>query len=216
LAEGVLPDAGKTKDVREWPRPKCVKDLRAFLGLCGYSRRFLEKFADIAKPLYKLTEKESLFLWNKEAEEAFVALKERLCHAPILAYPDACRPFILDCDVSNEGMGSVLSQCDGNGVERPVAYYARTFSKVERRYCVTRHELLACVGAIRHFNHYLLGAPFTVRTDHSSLTWLCHFKEVDGQLARWLETLAKYDFKIVHRKGARHGNADGMSRRPCV
>jgi hypothetical protein len=96
-----------------------------------------------------------------------------------------------------------------------VAYHACAFSKVEKRYCVTRRELLACVGSIKHFHHYLLGAPFVVRTDHSSLTWLCHFKDVDGQLARWLETLAQYDFRIVHRKGAKHGNADGLSRRPC-
>jgi hypothetical protein len=75
---------------------------------------------------------------------------------------------------------------------------------------------LACVGAIRHFHHYLLGAKFTVRTDHNSLVWLCHFRELDGQLARWLETLAQYDFNIIHRKGKLHGNADGLSRRPCA
>jgi hypothetical protein len=81
---------------------------------------------------------------------------------------------------------------------------------------VTRRELLACVGAIHHFHHYLLGAKFTVRTDHNSLVWLCHFRELDGQLARWLETLAQYDFEIIHRKGKQHGNADGLSRRPCL
>jgi len=215
-AEGVQPDPEKTKAVKEWPRPACVKDVRAFLGLCGYYRRFVEKFADVAKPLYKLTEKENAFAWTEETEKAFLDLKERLCRAPVLAYPDVGRQFILDCDASNEGLGAVLSQCNDEGLEKPVAYYAHTFSKVERRYCVTRRELLACVGAIRHFNHYLLGASFTVRTDHSALTWLCHFKEVDGQLARWLETLAKYDFKIIHRKGVRHANADGLSRRPCI
>jgi hypothetical protein len=77
---------------------------------------------------------------------------------------------------------------------------------------VTRRELLA----IRHFHHYLLGARFVVRTDHNSLVWLCHFRELDGQLARWLETLAQYDFEIIHRKGKQHGNADGLSRRPCA
>jgi hypothetical protein len=97
-------------------------------------------------------------------------------------------------------------------VEHPVAYHAKAFSKVERRYCVTRRELLACVNAIRHFHHYLLGAKFVVRTDHNSLVWLCHFRELDGQLARWLETLAQYDFEIQHRKGRQHGNADGLSR----
>jgi hypothetical protein len=136
--------------------------------------------------------------------------------SPILAYPDISKKFILDCDASNEGLGAVLSQEDENGIEHPVAYHARAFSKPEKRYCVTRRELLACVGAIHHFHHYLLGARFTVRTDHNSLVWLCHFRELDGQLARWLETLAQYDFEIIHRKGRQHGNADGLSRRPCL
>jgi hypothetical protein len=109
----------------------------------------------------------------------------------------------------------VLSQKGDDGLERPVAYHARAFSKTEKRYCVTRRELLACIDSIRHFHHYLLGAKFIVRTDHNSLTWLCHFKEVDGQMARWLKTLAQYDFEIVHRKGKQHGNADGLSRRSC-
>jgi hypothetical protein len=112
-------------------------------------------------------------------------------------------------------MGAVLSQVNEQGKEHPVAYFARTFSKTEKKYCVTRRELLACVKAMKHFHPYLMGAPFTVRTDHSSLVWLCHFKELDGQLARWLETLAQYDFEIVYRKGNKHGNADGLSRRSC-
>jgi hypothetical protein len=213
---GIKPDPGKTEAILNWERPRCVKDVRSFLGTCGYYRRFVEKFADIARPLYKLTEKENLFIWSEGAERAFVELKERLCGAPILVYPDISKSFILDCDASNEGLGAVLSQKDVEGVEHPVAYYARAFSKVEKRYCVTRRELLACVGAIRHFHHYLLGARFTVRTDHNSLIWLCHFRELDGQLARWLETLAQYDFEIIHRKGKQHGNADGLSRRPCL
>jgi hypothetical protein len=122
--EGVKPDPGKTGVIRGWARPKCAKDVRSFLGICGYYRRFVAKFADIARPLYKLTEKERGFSWPPEAEEAFVCLKERLCQAPILAYPDITRPFILDCDASNEGLGSVLSQKDGEGVEHPVAYHA--------------------------------------------------------------------------------------------
>jgi hypothetical protein len=214
--EGVQPDPGKTKAIKEWKQPQCTRDVRSFLGLCGYYRRFVEKFADIARPLYKLTEKDREFKWTVETEEAFNELKERLCQAPILVYPDITKPFVLDCDASNEGLGAVLSQEDEEGIEHPVAYYARAFSKVEKRYCVTRRELLACVGAIRHFHPYLMGAPFVVRTDHNSLVWLCHFKEIDGQLARWLETLAQYDFKIIHRKGSKHGNADGLSRRSCV
>jgi hypothetical protein len=215
-SEGIKPDPGKTEVIRKWEIPRCVRDVRSFMGICGYYRRFVEKFADIARPLYRLTEKEVGFMWNEEAQQAFILLKERLCEAPVLAYPDISRPFILDCDASNEGLGAVLSQKNDEGIEHPIAYHARAFSKPEKRYCVTRRELLACVGAIHHFHHYLLGAKFTVRTDHNSLVWLCHFRELDGQLARWLETLAQYDFEIIHRKGKQHGNADGLSRRPCL
>jgi hypothetical protein len=214
--DGVKPDPEKTKVVEKWPQPRCTKDVRAFLGLCGYYRRFVAKFADIARPLYRLTEKDQDFSWPEEAQLAFQRLKDMLCNAPILAYPDISRPFTLDCDASNEGLGAVLSQVGDDGSERPVAYHARAFSKTEKRYCVTRRELLACVGSIKHFHHYLMGAPFVVRTDHNSLTWLCHFRELDGQLARWLEALAQYDFRIIHRQGKQHGNADGLSRRPCV
>ena len=215
-ADGIRPDRGKTQVVMEWDRPTCAKEVRSFLGLCGYYRRFVDKFADAARPLYKLTEKEAGFSWSDEAEDAFNLLKSRLCQAPVLGYPDISKPFILDCDASNEGLGAVLSQMDGEGTEHPVAYHAKAFSKVEKRYCVTRRELLACVNSIRHFHHYLLGAKFIVRTDHNSLVWLCHFRDLDGQLARWLENLAQYDFEIIHRKGRLHGNADGLSRRPCA
>jgi hypothetical protein len=148
---------------------------------------------DIARPLYKLTEKDREFEWSKEAQEAFDGLKDKLCQAPLLAYPDVQKEFILDCDASNEGLGSVLSQIDDNGKERPLAFFARAFSKTEKRYCVTRRELLACVDSVKHFNHYLLGAKFLIRTDHNSIVWLCHFKDLDGQLARWLEVLVQYN-----------------------
>lgn len=112
-------------------------------------------------------------------------------------------------------MGGVLAQVGPEG-ERVVAYFSRTFNKHERRYCVTRRELLAVVASIKHFKYYLGGLPFTVRTDHSALQWLMSFREPEGQVARWLEELQPYDFTVVHRAGARHSNADAMSRRPCT
>ena len=97
-----------------------------------------------------------------------------------------------------------------------IAYASRVLSKAERRYCVTRKELLAVLTFIQHFRHYLLGKLFLLRTDHGSLTWLQHFKEPEGQLARWLEKLQEYEFTIVHRQGRKHGNADALSRHPCT
>ena len=134
---------------------------------------------------------------------------------PILAFPDYQKPFTLDTDASNLGIGAVLSQEQDDGQERVIAYGSRVLSKAERRYCVTRRELLAVVYFLQHFRPYLLGRHFTLRSDHGSLTWLRNFKEPEGQLARWLEKLQEYDFTIVHRPGQRHSNADALSRLPC-
>lgn len=123
--------------------------------------------------------------------------------------------YILDTDASNVGLGAVLSQLQ-NGEEKVICYYSKTFSKTERKYCVTRRELLAIISSIKQFHHYLYGQFFKVRTDHGALTWLINFKNPEGQLARWFEFLSTYQFKIEHRAGKAHGNADALSRRPCV
>jgi len=109
----------------------------------------------------------------------------------------------------------VLSQQDEDGSERVIAYASRALSKPERNYCVTRRELLAVVYFTHHFQQYLLGRHFTLRTDHHSLSWLRNFREPVGQLARWLEQLQEYSFSTIHRPGKRHGNADALSRLPC-
>ena len=212
--EGVATDPAKTEKVAAWPCPTSVTEVQQFLGLASYYRRFIRNFAEIAKPLHRLTEKAQGFQWTNQCDDAFRELKQRLTSAPILAFPDFSQPFILDTDASQTGIGAVLSQVQ-EGQERVVAYASRTLSKAERRYCVTRRELLAVVTYVQHFRHYLLGRRFELRTDHGSLTWLQGFKEPEGQLARWLERLQEFDFKIIHRRGKQHGNADALSRRPC-
>ena len=133
-----------------------------------------------------------------------------MCSAPVLAYPEYNREFILDTDASDVAVGAVLSHKFGDG-ERVIAYFSTTHSPPEKHYSVTRKELLAVV---KHFKHYLIGKEFTVRTDHSSLQWLLKFKEPQGQVARWIEFLSSYQMKIEHRKGEKHKNADAMSRYP--
>lgn len=213
--EGVSPDPEKIEAVKSWSTPTTVKELRSFLGLASYYRKFIKGFATIARPLNKLTEKDSLFKWSKECETAFKTLKTLLVTSPILAYPDVKKTFILDTDASGFGIGSVLSQVHEDG-EHPVCYYSRSLTKCERQYCVTRRELLAVVESVRHFHHYLYGTKILIRTDHGALNWLRHFKNPEGQLARWLEVLDTYDYTIQHRAGKLHGNADGLSRRPCT
>ena len=139
-------------------------------------------------------------------------LRKTLVSAPILAFPDCSRMFILDTDASNQGIGAVLSQEHDDGLEHVVAYASRALSKAERKYSVTRKELLAVVSFLHHFRPNLLGRRFKLRTDHSSLLWLRSFKEPEGQLARWLEQLEEYDFDTEHRQGRLHGNADALSR----
>ena len=129
--------------------------------------------------------------------------------------PDWTKPFIVDTDASETGIGAVLSQCDSNGNEHVIVYASRLLTKPERNYCVTRKELLAVVTFLSHFRHYLIGVPFTIRTDHGALTWLQNFRSPEGQLVRWLEKLQEFQFTIVHRPGRKHNNADALSRRPC-
>lgn len=128
-------------------------------------------------------------------------LKKSLVSAPVLAYPDFSRLFILDTDASVTGNGAVLSQIDHDGTEWVIAYASRLLSKPERIYCVTFTQ---------RFRHFLMGHRFTVRTDHGSLTWLKNFKEPEGQMARWLERLQEFDFANVHRQGRKHSNADAL------
>ena len=193
-ADGVATDPKKTEKVANWPVPRSRREVQQFLGLANYYRRFVQDYARIAKPLHRLTEKHTTFKWTRECEHSFENLRQNLVSAPVLAFPDCSRPFILDTDASDSGIGAVLSQVQDDGTERVIAYASRTLSKAERRYCVTRRELLAAVVFIRQFRSYLLGNKFTLRTDHGSLRWLWNFKQPEGQLARWLEKLQEYDF----------------------
>ena len=211
---GISPNPKKIAKVTNWCDPTNLKELRSFLGLATYYRRFIKVFGNIARPLHALTEKGKQFIWTTDCEEAFSTLKNRLTSAPILGYPTKEDPFILDTDASQFGIGAVLSQRQ-SGQEVVIAYGSRLLTKSERNYCTTRRELLAVVYFTRYFKHYLLGRKFLLRTDHGSLRWLFSFKEPEGQVARWLEALAEFQFDIEHRAGTKHLNADALSRIPC-
>jgi hypothetical protein len=179
-ASGVTTDPEKLEAVKSWPRPNDKQQLRSFLGLCTYYRRFISKLAP--NSLSKLTEEKRTFEWAAEAEAAFQALKEALCMAPVLGYPRLGEKFIVATDASNVGIGGVLSQVQ-DGSERVVAYCSKTLSKAERNYCVTRRDLLVIVKTLANFHKYLYGQEFHLRTDHSALTWLLNFKNQEGQTA---------------------------------
>ena len=213
--EGISTLKDKVQAVADWPTPTNQKQLKSFLGLASYYRRFVRGFSCLAAPLFQLLQKDRDYLWTEQCHKAFCGLQRALCGAPVLAPADPTLPFILDTDASGVGVGGVLSQ-EGPEGERVVAYFSRAFNKAERRYCVTRRELLALVLSIRHFKYYLCGPPFRARTDHAALKWLMTFKEPEGQVARWLEELQAFNFSVEHRAGASHTNADALSRRPCA
>lgn len=217
-ADGLKCDPDKVKAVAEWPVPRTVRDVRSFLGLASYYRKFIPHFADIASSLADLTKKRATFVWGDEQQEAFDYLKNALCTSPVLAYPNDEDLFILDTDASDYGIGAVLSQAphDRPEEERVLAYASKTLSSSERKYCTTRKELLAVVTFVKQFKHFLAGKRFLLRTDHASLLWLINFKNPEGILARWLTTLSEYmPFEYMkHRPGKLHDNADALSRRP--
>jgi len=213
--EGIATDPEKTKLVSEWPVPTSVKEVRPFLGLAGYYRKFVKGYAKITTPLHDLTKKDVAFQWSSEVQSAFEMLKEALTSPPILAIPNDSDEFILDTDASEKSIGAVLSQVQ-DGVERVISYAGKTLNKREINYCITRKELLTVVFALKHFKQYLLGRHFKVRMDHAPLTWLKLTPEPIGQQARWLEIMQDYSFDVIHRPGVSHTNADALSRRPCA
>jgi len=213
-ADGINPLPDKPEAIRDWPVPHCLRDARAFCGLASYYRRFVKGFAIIAEPLTRLTRKMARFEWTEEAQQAFEALKKALVEATSLAFPLPQEPCILDTDASDVAVGAVLSQ-KVDDVERPIAFFSRVMNSTQRNYCTTRRELLAVICALQHFLHYLLGNKVVLRTDHHSLKWLQTFKRPEGILARWVETLAEFDFTIEHRPGRLHSNVDEVSRPFC-
>lgn len=190
-AEGGATNPAKAAAVEHWPVPTNVTEVRSFLELCSYNRKFIKDFSCIAKCLHTLTEKWTGFKWTSDCQSAFDTWKLRLTNAPLLGHPDFIHPFILDTDESIVSIGAVLS-LNIDGIKRVVAYASRTSTKWERRYCLIRKELLAVVHFVKHFRHYLCRKEFVVRSYHSSLKWLFQFKYYEGQLARRLKILSAY------------------------
>ena len=212
--DGVSVDPAKIDLVKNFPTPKSQHDVRSFLGLANYYRRFVKNFSQIAAPLNDLLKKDTKMNWNASAEEAFQTLKQALTSAPVLAFPDFAKQFILYTDASNRAIGYVLGQRDDEGRERVIAYGGRALHQAETRYGITEKETLALVDGIRHFKVYLTHNKFLVYTDHSATKFLHNIKDPTGRLGRWALFLQAYDYEIIHRPGRIHNNADALSRMP--
>ncbi len=210
---GLETDPEKTRAVSNFPIPSSVTEVRSFLGLASYYRRFVKNFAHIASPLHRASEKGAQFKWTPDCQAAFDQLKHRLTSPPILAFPSFDRCFRVDTDASDNGTGAVLSQLH-DGQERVIAYASRVLTKSEKKWPTSEKEALALVWATEQFRPYLYGRKFTLLSDHQPLQWLKGLKNPSPRLARWAIALQEYDCEIQYRPGKSHANADAMSRIP--
>ena len=214
LDEGTIKaDPDKVKVIKERIPPTNVKELQEFMGMINYYRKFIDKFAEISFPLTDLFKKNSKFEWNEERNTSFELFKKLLCSEPILVLPNFNIPFILDTDCSNRCIGVCLSQISNDDKEHPVYYASRTLKKAELNYTISEKECLAVVYGLLKFRTYILGREFVVRTDHSALKWLMTIQTPISRLCIWAIFVQSFsDFKILHREGTKHGNADTLSR----
>ena len=213
-SEGIKPDNAKLTAVTTYPTPQNTKEVKQFMGISNYYRRFIPAYAHIAEPLHRLLRKSSkTFQWTEQCEASFNTLKSKLTTPPILAFPRFTDPFIVSTDASNRAIGGVLSQIQ-DGHERVIAYWSRQLTKAQRNYSTIEREALAIVGAVKEFYPYLYGFHFQLLTDHNPLTSLKTLKDTGGRITRWLLFLQQFDFTVAYKKGTSNSNADALSRRP--
>jgi len=205
--EGIKVDTQKIEAVQNWPRPTSPTDIRSFLGLAGYYRRFVEGFSSIASPLTKLTQKAVKFQWSEACEKSFQELKKRLITAPVLTLPEGTQGFVVYCDASRVGLGCVLMQ---NG--KVIAYASRQLKVHEKNYPTHDLELAAVIFALKLWRHYLYGVHVDIFTDHKSLQYVLTQKELNLRQRRWLELLKDYDLSILYHPGKANVVADSLSR----
>src|SRR3954453_17077951 len=210
---GIKMESSKVNAVTNWPIPTNVHELRSFLGLAGYYRRFVKDFSMIASPLTALLHKNQKYEWGADQDNAFTALKQAVSSAPLLIIPDPQLPYTLVTDASGYAIGAALCQDHGNGLQ-PCAFLSRKMNDAERNYPVHEQELLAIVHALREWRHYLLGNRITIITDHRSLQYLATQDKLSARQTRWSEFLQQFEYEIRYRPGRDNQVADSLSRRP--
>jgi hypothetical protein len=211
--EGTRPDPNKIDAVQRFPVPTNITNVRSFLGLTGYYRKYIKGYSKMAGPLFELTKKDVVFIWDQECQSAFDDLKRALVQAPVLVRPNFREPFCLDVDWSTRGVGAILSQKEGR-FEKVIAYASKALTEVQRKFHPMEGKCYALIWGILHFRQYLHRTHFTLKTDHKPLEWLATVSDAHGRRGRWIDLLQDFSFKIVHRAGLRHANADALSRNP--
>lgn len=215
-SEGLRTDPDKVSCMINYPRPTNTTEVKRFIGMTSWYRKFINHFSTLVSPindLIKGKKKGQKIAWTTEAENSFVKLKQALVSAPVLRSPDFTQPFTIQCDASDTGLGGILTQYINNE-EVVIAFASRSLSRTERNYSITQRECLATIFSIEKFRPFVEGTHFTVVTDHYSLLWLNNLKEPTGKLARWAVKLQQYSFTLVHRKGVLNVVPDALSRIP--
>jgi len=213
--DGIATDPEKTRLIRDWPVPRNLKELRSYLGLTSYYRKFVKDYSKIAVPLTDLLKKDHRYVWTEDCQQAFDQLKAAFMSPPVLALPRNEGLMILQTDAADRSIGAILSQVQ-DGHERMVAYAGRTLNRAEQNYCTYRKELLAVVYFTKLFRQYLLGRNFKIRTDCSAITWLRKTKEPTGQNSRWMTWLEEYDYEVERKPASARRHVDAILRHPCL
>ncbi|KAI3522357.1 hypothetical protein L1887_00076 [Cichorium endivia] len=209
---GIMVDPTKVEIVLKWEVPKTPSEIRSFLGLAGYYRRFIQDFSKIAVPLTQLTKKGVAFKWGNNQQRAFETLRQKLCEAPVLTLPEGVEDMVVYCDASLHGLGAVLMQRG-----KVIAYASRQLKPHETRYRTHDLELGAVVFALKIWRHYLYGVKCTIYTDHKSLKYLMDQQDLNMRQRRWLDVLKDYDCEILYHPGKANVVADALSRKKiCV
>lgn len=214
-AAGIRPNGEKLTAILNMKVPENISEVRSFLGLANYYRRFVENFSDTAEPLMELTRNGNRFRWSEREQHAFASLRLAVANCPTLQFPRGDWDFILSTDASNVGLGATLRQTDPRGRIYSIAFASRTLTKAERNLATVERECLALVWATAKWRHYLLGRRFHVECDHKPLLWLDSMKDTNTKLSRWVMKLSEYDFKLEHIQGKDNIVPDALSRLPA-
>ncbi|GBG79332.1 hypothetical protein CBR_g29482 [Chara braunii] len=210
--DSIKPEDSKIAAIRDWPTPRTLTELRSFLGLANYYRKFVRNFSTIAAPLRRLLKKEAIWQWDKDCTSALKKLKCALIEYPVLKVADPSLPFVVTTDASQYGIGAMLQQDDGNGY-RPVEFMSARMPSEKVATSTYERELYALRPALEHWKHYLLGRHFKVYSNHETLRWLKTQAKMTPKLTRWAAEIDQYDFELKPVKGKYNVVADALSRR---
>ena len=208
---GVQMQLDKIKSILNWSIPKTVKQLRGFLGLTGYYRKFIKGYSIITAPLTNALRGKIQYQWNEQCQLVFDKLKQLVSTKPILIMPDDSKEYIIACDACKYGVGAVLQQNHGNGLQ-PIAYFSKKFSKAQLNYSTYEQELVAIILALREWRCYLDHRKFKITSDHRALQWLKAQSHLNDRQQRWSQELSQYNFKIEYIEGKANVVADALSR----